>query len=75
LKKNNIKRFKIPVSYEVSGEIIVEAKTAKEALEYAEENLEIFELPSIYDVDYIDGSFQINADLELVELMNERNKI
>ncbi len=75
MKKNNIKRFKIPVSYEVSGEIIVEAKTAKEALEYAEENLEIFELPSIYDVDYIDGSFQINADLELVELMNERNKI
>jgi hypothetical protein len=75
LKRNNIKRFKIPVSYEVSGEIIVEAKTAKEALEYAEENLEILELPSIYDVDYIDGSFQINADLELVKVMNKRNKI
>lgn len=64
------KKFKIPVSYEVSGEILVEAKSAEDALKYAEKNIFLFELPSMNDVEYIDGSFQINSDLELIKAIN-----
>lgn len=70
LRRKNTKMFKIPVSYEVCGEILVEAESVEDALKYAEKNIFLFELPSMDEVEYIDGSFQINSDLELVKAMN-----
>jgi hypothetical protein len=72
LKRNKIREFKIPISYEVYGEIVVEARTAKEALAYANENIDLIDLPE--HVEYVDGSFEINNDLDLVVIMNKKRK-
>jgi len=74
LSTRNKKEFKIPVSYEVYGEITIEARTAKEALEYAHKNIDAIELPDINSVEYIDGSFEINDDLDLIRIMNKKKK-
>jgi hypothetical protein len=72
LRGNNIKKFKIPVSYEVCGEITVEAKTAKAALKYALKNIDMLELPE--HVEYIDGSFEVNEDIDLITVMNKKEE-
>jgi len=75
LRRNKVRMFKIPISYEVCGEVLIEARTVEEALKYANENIEELELPSIYDVEYIDGSFKINDDMALIDALNTEGEI
>lgn len=65
-----MRTFLIPVTWEVYGAVEVQANNAIEALELAHdiERKEGFFLPE--ESHYIDGSFEINNDLELVELIN-----
>lgn len=59
--------FKIPVSYEVYGTVEIEANTLKEAMKYAQENID--DLPLADEPQYIDDSYEI-GELEVAELIN-----
>lgn len=70
-----MKTFKVPVTWEVYGIVQVEANTPEEALYNAKEiehQGEGFELP-LYP-SYIDGSFRIEEDIELVKILNQYDK-
>ena len=60
--------FKIPVQYEVYGEVEVEASSLEEAIQYAKNNIE--DLPLADEPEYIDGSYQINDDMNLIKDVN-----
>ena len=62
-----MKKYKIPVTYEVWGIVEVEAKSLEEALKYFDENEDIIELP--INPEYIDGSFKREED-EICEFNN-----
>ena len=62
-----MKKYKIPVTYEVWGIVEVEAKSLEEALKYFDENEDIIELP--INPEYIDGSFKREED-EIFEFNN-----
>lgn len=69
-----MKTFKIPVTWEIYGEVEVEANSAEEALKKAKEiehQGDGLELPN--DGEYVDGSFKINEDISLIELINQDN--
>lgn len=71
---NNKKEFKIPVSWEVCGEVIVEAEDLESAIEKAfniEKYGEGFSLPT--DSEYIDGSFKIDDDIDFAKYLNRNN--
>ena len=51
-----MKKWKIPVTWEVCGIIECEAPTLEEAMEYAEDKDGVIPLPT--DSDYIDGSWR-----------------
>lgn len=55
----------IPVSWEVFGEINIEAENLEEAIKIAEDD-ETIELPSDYH--YVDGSWEVHT--ELAEYLN-----
>lgn len=58
--ENAKKEFKIPVSWEVSDFVKVQADTLEEALEYMEEHED--EIPiDMSDAEYIDGSYQYGS--------------
>lgn len=72
-----MKTFKIPVTWEVYGtvEVEVETNSPEEALYNAKEieyQGEGFALP--IDSEYIDGSFRIDEDVDLIKLINQHNK-
>jgi hypothetical protein len=58
-----MKRFKIACSWEVCGEIYIEADSLEEAMKKAEESEDI---PSPFDSEYIDGSFKVNKQVSLI---------
>lgn len=58
--ENAKKEFIIPVSWEVSDTIKVQAETLEEAYEWAMENID--EIPLGDEPYYIDGSYEITAD-------------
>lgn len=67
-----MKKFKIPVSWEMYGYVEVEAKTAEKALEKAltiENELTGFPLPD--NGEYIDDSFKIDEDMDLINGLNQ----
>ena len=69
-----MKTYKIPVEYSMYSHVYVDANSPEEALAKAKEieyQGEGFKLPDISESDYIDGSFQINDDIELVKMLNE----
>jgi hypothetical protein len=61
------KWFKIPCLWGSCGVLEIEAKDIKEAIKVAKKEAETCELP---DAEYIDGSFELNLDSELIKLMN-----
>lgn len=61
--------YKIPVSYSVCGEVEIEANSLEEALEYAKDNIRDLELPD--EPQYIEDSYEINDDIELLKAINE----
>lgn len=52
-------KIKLPVSWEVSGFVEVEADSIEKAMEYFEENVDSFSLPN--DWEYVDGSFALTC--------------
>ena len=69
-----MKTYKIPIEYAMYSCVYVDANSPEEALAKAKEieyQGEGFKLPDISESDYIDGSFQINDDIELVKMLNE----
>ena len=53
-----MKKFSIPVVWQVWDKIDIEAETIEEAIQYTKENLDI--LPLGTEPEYIDGSYQID---------------
>lgn len=52
-----MKKFSIPVTWEVWDKIEVEAETIEEAIQYVKDNLDTIPLGS--ESEYIDGSYKI----------------
>lgn len=52
-----MKKFSIPVTWEVWDKIEVEAETIEEAIQYVKDNLDTIPLGS--EPEYIDGSYKI----------------
>ena len=57
-----MKKWKIPVTWEVFGNVVVEADTLAEAMHIARDEEEILPLPD--ESDYVDGSWRITEEDE-----------
>jgi len=64
------KTFKIPVSWEVSAFIKIEADTLEKAIEIFDIIEDEVSLP--IDSEYLDGSFRREQDIEFISLCNEQ---
>lgn len=64
------KVFKIPVSWEVFGEVKIEAESIEDALKIFKEKEDSLPLPT--ESTYVDGSFKLN-DEETAYLINSEN--
>lgn len=69
-KKIELKNYLIPVSWECSGEIKVEANSLEEALQYASDIVHIFGLPNGI---YVEDSFKIDTNIEFVEPLKKNS--
>lgn len=63
------KRYMIPVTFEMCGMIAIEADSAEEAIELAEEHLD--ELPIPEYKEYVDGSYDITKEPEIVQMYTD----
>lgn len=67
-----MKKFKVPVTWEVYATIEVEAETLEEAMKIAED--EDGEIPLPTQTEYVDGSWRVNVDSpEELALYNQNN--
>lgn len=67
-----MKKWIIPVTWEVCGEIEVETDTLEEAMDAVRMNPDDYSLPK--ESEYVDGSFALSMDDEQsVMLYNKRN--
>lgn len=64
------KTFKIPVSYECSGFVKIEAETLEQAIEIFD--IIEDEIPLPLEEEYIDGSFKRSEDEEFIAMCNEQ---
>ena len=65
-----MKTITLPVTWEVSGFVKVEASSIEAAIEYFEENSDHIPLPKEFE--YVDGSFMLSAsEPDYIELFNE----
>lgn len=71
--KKELKEFKIPVSWEVCGEVIIEAENLESAIAKAFEIEKSEGLPLPTDSEYIDGSFKIDDDIDFAKYINRHN--
>lgn len=55
-----MKTFKIPVTWEVYGEVEIEAENIEKALEKFNKNIDDIPLPC--DSEYVDGSFKLSHE-------------
>ena len=69
-----MKEFLIPVTVEMAGMVAIQAETAEEAIKIAEDHIDELPIPSVKE--YIDGSYEIETDPEIVEFYsaNEERK-
>ena len=69
-----MKEFLITVTVEMAGMVAIQAETAEEAIKIAEDHIDELPIPSVKD--YIDGSYEIETDPEIVEFYssNEERK-
>lgn len=61
-------KYKIPVEWSVSAEITIEADSLEKAVEIAMRDIDDIVLPT--DTTYIDSSFRIVNEPDLLEAMN-----
>ena len=64
-----MKKWKIPVTWEVCGVIECEAPTLEEAMEYAEDKDGVISLPD--ESDYVDGSWRLSYEMDDAETVRE----
>lgn len=64
------KTFKIPVSWEASGFVKIEAETLEQAIEIFD--IIEDEIPLPLEEEYIDGSFKRSEDEEFIAMCNEQ---
>ena len=64
-----MKKWKIPVTWEVCGTIECEAPTLEEAMEYAEDKDGVIPLPT--ESDYVDGSWRLSYETDEAETVRE----
>ena len=57
-----MKKWEIPVTWEVFGKVVVEADTLAEAMHIARDEEDILPLPD--ESDYVDGSWRITEEDE-----------
>ena len=63
-----MKRYKIPVYWEVFGYVSIEANSLEEAIQKYDEEEEYFDLPDKQY--YVDGSFNREEDIEMIKTLN-----
>lgn len=62
-------KYMIPVTFEMCGMIAIEADSAEEAIELAEEHMD--ELPIPEYKEYVDGSYDITKEPEIVQMYTD----
>ena len=69
-----MKKWKIPVTWEVCGYVYVDADTLVEAMETARDDEGVIPLPS--ESDYVDGSWRLSESNEdfVREMYNDNQK-
>ena len=69
-----MKRWKIPVTWEVCGYVYVEADTLEAAMETARDDEGVIPLPT--ESDYVDGSWRLSESNEdfVREMYNDNQK-
>ena len=69
-----MKRWKIPVTWEVCGYVYVEADTLEAAMETARDDEGVIPLPT--ESDYVDGSWRLSESNEdfVREIYNDNQK-
>jgi hypothetical protein len=60
-----MKTWKIPVTWEMYGNVVVEAPTLQEAMDIARDDDGVIPLPN--DSYYVDGSWRLSYDMSQVE--------
>ena len=66
-----MKKIKLPVTWEVSGLIEIEASSIEEAMKKFDENINYIPLPT-HNGEYVDGSFDLtDRDPEFIMLFQE----
>lgn len=60
-----MKTWEIPVTWEMCGNVVVEAPTLKEAMDIARDWDGVIPLPD--DSDYVDGSWRLSYDMSDIE--------
>jgi len=64
-----MKTIKLPVSWEMSGFVSVEAESVEAAIEHFHNNIDHIQLPQ--DSEYTTGSFSLSSDeVEFIEQYN-----
>lgn len=58
-------KYVIPVTYEMTGVITIEAESPDEAIDIALDNVDALPLPN--GAVYVDGSYTVETDTDLVE--------
>lgn len=59
------KKYMIPVTFEMCGMIAIEADSAEEAIELAQEHIDELPLPS--HKEYVDGSYSVETEPDIVQ--------
>jgi len=64
-----VKTIRLPVSWEMSGFVNIEAESIEAAIEYFHNNVDLIQLPQ--DSEYTTGSFSLSSDeVEFIEQYN-----
>ena len=64
-----MKTWRVPVTWEMCGEIITEAPTLEDAMIYARDDMGILPLPD--EREYVDGSWRLSYDMSEIEEVRE----
>ena len=67
--ENADKEYKTPVTWSVYDCLSVQANSLEEALKYCKENID--DIPLGDEPEYIDGSYEIEKDMEVLRLHND----
>lgn len=67
-----MKEYLIPVTVEMAGMVAIQAETAEKAIKIAQDHIDELPIPSVKE--YIDGSYEVETDPEIVELYSSEEE-